>query len=322
MKHQHLNILLTSAGRRVGLLQAFRESADSLGIQATIVASDLNPEMSAACRFADKRIQAPRSTSPEYQSFLKELAQSLAPVLIVPCIDPDIYFVSTLESASDGIYASCSSVDAIAVCRNKQATAAVLLAAGVPTPKTSLVSKAEAEELVFDSDVVLKPIDGSAGKGIIYLKAGYSIHTHALGESTYIAQEWLNGQEFTVNVFVDRLGSVKSVVPHQRLAVRAGEVEKGHTVRLKGIDEIANHIVNALPGLKGPICFQCFAQDGDVKGVFEINARFGGGYPLAHKAGATFTKWLLEEVQGIDPSTASGWTEGLTMIRYDEALYF
>ena len=56
-------------------------------------------------------------------------------------------------------------------------------------------------------------------------------------------------------------------------------------------------------------------------GIFEVNARFGGGYPLAHEAGAHFTQWLLEEVAGL-PSTASArWEEGGLLLRYDAAFF-
>jgi len=51
-------------------------------------------------------------------------------------------------------------------------------------------------------------------------------------------------------------------------------------------------VVKAIPGLFGAICFQAIVgADGPV--VLEINARFGGGFPVTHRAGARFTQWLL-----------------------------
>jgi carbamoyl-phosphate synthase large subunit len=55
--------------------------------------------------------------------------------------------------------------------------------------------------------------------------------------------------------------------------------------------------------------------------VFEINARFGGGYPLAHHAGATFARWLLEEAVGLEPTCHNDWRDGVRMLRYDAALF-
>jgi carbamoyl-phosphate synthase large subunit len=55
--------------------------------------------------------------------------------------------------------------------------------------------------------------------------------------------------------------------------------------------------------------------------LFEINARFGGGYPIAHHAGATFTKWLLEEAAGMPSSANNEWRSGVRMLRYDQAVF-
>ena len=69
------------------------------------------------------------------------------------------------------------------------------------------------------------------------------------------------------------------------------------------------------------MCFQAMVGENDELSVFEINARFGGGYPLAHQAGAPFAKWLLEEQLGL-PSTANeDWREGMLMLRYDAAFF-
>jgi carbamoyl-phosphate synthase large subunit len=63
------------------------------------------------------------------------------------------------------------------------------------------------------------------------------------------------------------------------------------------------------------------SNDTDRPAVIEINPRFGGGYPLSHRAGAPMTRWLLEDILGL-PSTASeNWNEGVMMLRYDRAVY-
>ena len=56
--------------------------------------------------------------------------------------------------------------------------------------------------------------------------------------------------------------------------------------------------------------------------VIEINARFGGGYPLSYAAGADFPAWLLEDVLGLSSSAnADGWRDGVVMLRYDDAVF-
>ena len=69
------------------------------------------------------------------------------------------------------------------------------------------------------------------------------------------------------------------------------------------------------------MCFQAIVTPAGEAAVFELNARFGGGYPLSHMAGGRFTKWLLEETAGRAPSVPEEWSEGVTMLRYDAAVF-
>ena len=47
------NILITSAGRRVSLIKAFKESSKLLKINSKVFITDLNPKTSPASYFAD-----------------------------------------------------------------------------------------------------------------------------------------------------------------------------------------------------------------------------------------------------------------------------
>jgi carbamoyl-phosphate synthase large subunit len=58
-----------------------------------------------------------------------------------------------------------------------------------------------------------------------------------------------------------------------------------------------------------------------VSAVIEINARYGGGYPLAWAAGARYPVWFLEEVLGLPSTAHDDWTADLVMLRYDEAIF-
>ena len=72
----------------------------------------------------------------------------------------------------------------------------------------------------------------------------------------------------------------------------------------------------------GMINLQCiYTADGDVKFI-EINPRFGGGCPLSIQAGYPFPQWAVEMALGraLSPLPAN-LGDGLTMLRYDEAVF-
>ena len=112
-----------------------------------------------------------------------------------------------------------------------------------------------------------------------------------------------------------------AAVPHRRIETRAGEVSKGVTRRHPALERAAADLVGALPGMRGALCFQAIVDGSGEARLFEINARFGGGFPLAHRAGAPFSAWLLEDLAGLPSSAGNGWRDGVVMLRYDAAAF-
>ena len=103
-----------------------------------------------------------------------------------------------------------------------------------------------------------------------------------------ILQEYVSGQEYTIDVLVDFDGNVRSIVPRLRLETRSGEVSKGITVKNLRIMQAAQKIAENLPGAVGCLTIQCFLLNDNSLKFIEINPRFGGGFPLSIQAGADF----------------------------------
>lgn len=315
-----LGILISSAGRRAGLVDCFRRSGEALGLELKIVACDLRPELSAACHLADVALAVPRCTDAGYVDALIDIVEAHDIRLVVPTIDPEL---EVLASARDAfarrgarVHVSPESVTAVA--RDKLRTAEVLAAAGVPVPRTRAFDPTSHAN-GFAWPMFLKPSSGSASRGIRVVSGPQEL-PDAIDEPM-VLQQLLHGPEYTVNMFVDIEGTLRSVVAHRRLSVRAGEVEKGRTERAPLFTQLAAGVLRALPEARGVLCFQLIQDPGAGPCVFEINARFGGGYPLAHHAGAEFSRWLLEEVADLPRTAHDGWRDGVTMLRYDAAVF-
>lgn len=316
-----ITILFSSAGRRNQLLDCFRQDASALGIKIRILAVDLQPALSPACQQADASFAVPRCTAPEFIPSLIELCQKESVNLLVPTIDTELAVLSqyAAQFAAVGTRVVVSSPEVVALAGNKLLTAERLAAAGVPTPRTLGLAEYLRDPARLQSPVIAKPLCGSASIGIVRPRDPQDLA--GLDPAGYLVQELWQGREFTVNVFFDKSGRLRCAVPHERLEVRAGEVSKGITRDVPALTAAAEKLAAALPGAVGPLCFQAVLAPAGEFAVFEINARFGGGFPLAHRAGARFSRWLLEESFGLPSSATKHWKQGVTMLRYDAAVF-
>ncbi len=322
MSQSDVRLLVTSAGRRVGLIDAFRDSARQLDIRLHVVGCDQSPAVSAACQFADRAVAVPPVRSPDYIPALIDVVARHGIDLIVPTIDPELLPLALARDdfAAAGATVAISSPELVAMAGDKLATAAFLAAHDISSPRTAQLELVAAGTADWSGPVFVKPQFGSAGRNAQQLASIEAAHGLGLDEPMLV-QALLTGTEYTVNVFFDAGGRLRAAVPHRRLSVRAGEVEKGVTCRLPQLAALAGQLASALPGPRGAMCFQAMVtSEGDAK-MFEINARFGGGYPLAHHAGGTFTRWLLEERLGRESTAHDGWRENVTMLRYDAAIF-
>lgn len=320
-----ITVMLTSIGRRVKLAETLRQDAEALGHRARIVGGDMAPRLSAGCAMADDVVELPACTAPNYVEAVCQACSRLGVDLVIPTIDTELspLAAAAAQLAEAGTKVVVSSPHAIAVVRDKWQTARVLATAGVRVPETFLVREV-AEGLAsvagLSGACIAKPRDGSNSMGIHVLASTRDPAMALLDQDRFVVQRKCCGPEYTVNCFVDRLGGLRAAVPHRRIQVRGGEVSKAATERNASLSDLAKLIVRAIPGLRGPFCFQAFLEN-EGPTVIEINARFGGGYPLAHRAGAKFGRWVLEEFLGLPCTAHDEWTERMLMLRYDEAVF-
>jgi carbamoyl-phosphate synthase large subunit len=226
------------------------------------------------------------------------------------------------EFEAAGCTVMIGSEEIVATCMDKARTSALVRRAGLVAIRTCTL--AEFRKGPF-YPCFIKPVRGSAGIGasVIAAPAQLEMHVGAFGDRMLL-QEYVPGQEFTIDVYRSRDGRVRCVVPRQRLVVRSGEVEKGLTVKDKGLMDAAVKLAQNLEGLWGVFCCQCRRLEGpgSPPRFFEVNPRFGGGAPLSIAAGADLALYLLQEVTGKRITARLGrFRDRLLMLRYEQAVF-
>jgi len=318
-----LTLLVTCAGRRVELLQAFRAAAGRLGIPLRIVAVD-SVRTAPALYVADVAVLVPAVESPQYIPTLLELAERHAATALIPTTDTDLLLVSEHRDAFGrlGCTALIADTTVIRMCRDKVATFHFLKQHGIDTPMTWTPDEVRALRAPR-FPLFLKPRTGSASHSVRKLQDRRDLDYQLDRVPDAIVQEFLNGPEYTLDVYVGLSGHVRCVVPRQRLQVRGGEVVKGVTVKDLELMAAGRRVVEALgPSVRGLLTIQCIVTADRRIRFIEINPRFGGGAPLSIAAGADFPSWLLQELRGEQPTIAfDSWRDRLCVFRYDWAVF-
>ncbi|MFT3873074.1 MAG: ATP-grasp domain-containing protein [Nocardioides sp.] len=79
--------------------------------------------------------------------------------------------------------------------------------------------------------------------------------------------------------------------------------------------------MDSLPGAFGVLNVQIFKDDSGRCRIIEVNARFGGGFPLTWASGCQMPLWLVQECAGEEPSAPLTTRGGLVMLRYDSSIF-
>jgi carbamoyl-phosphate synthase large subunit len=311
------NVLITSAGKRVVLVKIFQNSFRELGYDSKIYTTDIKPGMAPAGIQSDGCFSVPRSNEKYFIDSILKICKENNIGVIIPTIDPElIVFSENRQRFSEiGVELMLSDSDIIRVCRDKRKTNAFFTQIGINVPK-----EIDKHHPVFP--MFAKPYDGSLSTNIHIIKNEDALTNEILEDEKLIFMEYIDKneyKEFTVDMYFGKDHKVKSIVPRERIEIRAGEINKGIT-RKNYIVEFLKQHMGYCYGIRGCICVQLFYResDNDIKGI-EINPRFGGGYPLSFYAKANYADFVIREYllkEEIDYT--EDWLDNTMMLRYDK----
>lgn len=312
-----MNVLLTSAGRRVSLVEIFKSSMKDLSLDGQVFTADMSPFVASA-HASDAHFVVGPVLGPDYVKQLVEICLEQNITLIVPLIDTELMVLAEAQSEFErlGIRVVISHPKAISLCRDKEEFSAYLNNVGIRSPLTLDTERA------IEFPVFLKPRDGSSSKGAHLVSSKRELNFYLESVPNCFVQELVEGREFTIDILLSDESKVLCIVPRLRQETRAGEISKGITVRDEELIAFARKLVAAIPGLRGCVTLQCIVDEGGSVFAIELNPRFGGGYPLSMAAGANYPREILARYfLGHNADVELSWEAGVMMLRYDQAFY-
>lgn len=288
-------ILFTGIGRRVELVQAFRQAALNINIDLKIYGADMTGTAPALI-FCDFTRTICGMKEPQYISELLYMCQSDHIDIIIPTIDTDLLVLSQNKDKFEkiGTKVLISSPDMISICRDKNYTADFFISCGLKAPKTYN----NYEEYPNIYPCFIKPKDGSSSINAFKVNAYEELVVYAEKIKDYVIQPFISGKEFTIDIFCDYDGKPIYITPRERLAVRAGEVLKTQIFMDETLIQESKKIIEKFRPC-GPMTVQVIRQNSTNEDYFiEINPRYGGGAPLSMKAGAKSAEAMLRLLSG------------------------
>jgi len=311
-----MKILFTSVGRRVELMQAFRAAAGKRGIDLQLYGADIS-DTAPALAFCDHSVIVPRISDPAYIPELQRVCREEGIDALVPTIDTDLLLLSENSGGFGGTKVVISAPDKIRICRDKRLTADYFRSVGLNTPyPVDDFGKYDAGYPAF-----IKPKDGSSSIFAYKAEDEEELRNYCQQVPDYIIQPYIEGTEYTVDIFCDFDGNPVLITPRIRLATRSGEVLK---TQITQDDQIIGEIRQLLADYRpcGQVTIQLIRDSRTGEDYYiEINPRFGGGAPLSIKAGADSAEMLIRLLAGETLSYCEKAAEdGAVYSRFDQSI--
>lgn len=311
-----MNVLFTAIGRRVQLINHFKKYHKVIGVDTG--------ELAPAKHFVDSFYKVPKWDDKEYVNTLLNICKKENVDMLIPLYEKE--FILLCENREKfnkiGTILILSDKKLIEIFNDKWESYRFFIENNIDTPMT--YKKQGVKD--FNFPLIIKPINGAGSQNVFKVDNKKELSFFIDYIENPIIQEYIKGTEYTIDVLCDLKGNVISIVPRERIEVRAGEVSKGRTVKNKDIIEKTLKLCNKLKideNTKpiGPLTIQCIVDlDNNIKFI-EVNTRFGGGVPLTFEAGVPYAKYLGKMVQGYNVRPIIGEFKEMIMLRYDEAIY-
>ena len=200
------NILITSAGKRVVLVQIFQRTLQEMGLDAKVYTTDMRPGMAPAGIISDGCIPVPRCTADNYIDCLLAICQEKHISVVIPTIDTELLVLAESHQRfmDHGVRLAVPDKAFIRICRDKRLTKDFFLQAGIAVPKS--VDKNHPSFPMF-----AKPYDGSLSTNI-----------HVIRSAEDLTHDILNDPKLIFMEYIDRQGV------HRRHVLRLGRLCERH----------------------------------------------------------------------------------------------
>lgn len=269
-----------------------------------VVASDIEIDCYAKS-IADDFILMPLIDDPFLFDYIEQELIHKKITCVIPSLDETLLAWSERKEffCERGINVFISESLTIEIFQDKWKTYNFFDKHGIPTPETSLDQKF----------CLIKPRHGRGSAGVHITRKKENMNGK-------ISQEYIEGTEYTVDIFCNREGIPIYIVPRKRNKVKEGKSLDGIVVYHEKIIEYIKKICSVIK-FEGPINAQCIEKENGDIFFLEINPRVAGGMALGFAATENWINLMVnhfikgKEINPVDIKY------GLKMKRYYDEIF-
>jgi carbamoyl-phosphate synthase large subunit len=289
-----LRVLVTGAGGPAAIAAMKSLGADP---SVELLAADMDPWAAGLYLVPPAaRTLIPAGADPDFTDVLLARCHALGVNVVLPTVDAELRPLAQARPlyAAAGIDLLLASAQALEVTLDKLALAH-RCAPVVRVPRTQLFGPA-VDPALLTYPVIVKPRTGSGSRGVITVDSAGVLA--ALQRSTaLIVQEFLPGEEYSIDVLADASGHVIASVPRLRARVDSGVSVGGQTVRDEELSSFGRAVAQAT-GITYVANVQCKRDAAGRPALLEVNPRMPGTLGLTIASGVDMPRLALAALLG------------------------
>ena len=269
---------------------------------------------------AGQRLIIPRGDDPKLVDALHDACTARGIEALLPTVDAELFPVAAAHARFEaiGVALPISSAECLRICRDKQLLLDKVKGA-VPIPENEPLTQAIADRAMSFPRLV-KPRRGAGSRGVARIDRREDLEGLPK-DGSLLLQEFLPGEEYSVDVYVSREGRVVAAVPRERMKVDSGIAVASRTIDLPDVIESAVRTAEII-GIRGVANVQFKrAADGVFK-LLEVNPRYPGTLPLTSAAGIDIPRLMAAELMGKTLPEGRMPFRELMVVRYWTEHYF
>ena len=289
-----LRVLITGAGgpAAIAAMKSLR-AVDSV----ELLAADMDPWAAGLYLVPSwARTLIPAGAAPGFTDAVLARCLALGVNVVLPTVDAELRPLARAREqfAAAGIDLLLAPVAALDVILDKLRLAEHC-AGVVHVPRTEVFGP-DLDPASWTYPVVVKPREGSGSRGVVIV--GSAAELAALDRSAVlIVQEFLPGEEYSVDVLADADGRVIASVPRLRARVDSGVSVGGRTVHDPAVEWFGRTVAEAT-GVTFVANVQCRRDRAGSPALLEVNPRMPGTLGLTIASGVDMPRLALAALLG------------------------